>query len=219
MAFYEIMMTTLLSLIPIVNPIGMAAVFLSMTEHLSPEERHRTAYRVAINSFVLLICVLLFGRMILEFFGLSLPFIRIAGGLLVAFTAWSMLNSKPKLSKKEREEHTTDKSGKEIAFFPLTLPITAGAGAIAIMVTVALSIPERLSMHSISMYIGATVGNLIMCIIIAVCYRFSDNILNRLGNTGTNVITRLSAFVLLAIGISVIWSGIVPLLVALRMAK
>jgi len=137
----------------------------------------------------------------------------------VAFTAWGMLNSKPKLTKKEREEHTTDKNGKVIAFFPLTLPITAGAGAIAIMVTVALSIPEELSMHSFSMYIGAAAGDLLMSIIIAVCYRFSDNILNRLGNTGTSVITKLSAFVLFAIGISVIWSGIVPLLVALKIAK
>lgn len=217
MAFYEIMTVTFLSLLPIVNPVGMATFFISMTENLPPEERHITAYRVAIYSAILLTCVLLFGRTVLELFGLTLPFIKIAGGLLVSFTAWQMLNAKPKLSKKENKENKLrGESSKQLAFFPLTLPITAGSGAIAIMVAIALSIPRGFSAHSIIMYCGSITGIILMCLVVAVCYRFSDNIMMKLGTTGANVVTRLSAFVLLAIGLQVIWGGLMPLLQSVK---
>lgn len=219
MIFYEMMITTFLSLLPIVNPVGMAPFFLSMTDHLSPEERHRTAYKVAVYSAVLLCCVLLFGRMVLELFGLTLPFIRIAGGLLVAVTAWQMLNIEPRLTKQESEEHNSGKRGEEIAFFPLTLPLTAGSGAIAITVAIAVDIPDKISMHSTIMYFGAVTGIVGMAVLIAICYRYGDYILAKLGTTGSNVVTRLSAFILMAIGMQVIWNGILPLLAMLRAAK
>ncbi|MEI6056137.1 MAG: MarC family protein [Lentisphaerota bacterium] len=219
MSFYEMMTVTFLSLLPIVNPVGMATFFLSMTDHLSPEERHRTAYMVAFNSFVLLCCVLFFGRAVLEVFGLTLPFIRIAGGLLVAFTAWQMLNIAPRLTKQESEEHKMRETGKQMAFFPLTLPLTAGSGAIAITVALAVDIPTKITMHSTSMYLGAVAGILGMSILIAVCYRFGDYLLAKLGTTGSNVVTRLSAFILMAIGMQVMWNGIMPLLVMIKDAK
>lgn len=213
------MATTFLSLLPIVNPVGMATFFLSMTDHLSPEERHKTAYMVAFDSFILLCCVLFFGRTVLELFGLTLPFIRIAGGLLVSFTAWQMLNISPKLTKQESEEHKTRETGKEMAFFPLTLPLTAGSGAIAITVAIALDIPTKITEHSLSMYMGAVTGIFLMGILIAVCYRFGDYLLAKLGTTGSNVVTRLSAFILMAIGMQVIWNGLLPLLVMAKYAK
>ncbi len=210
MSFFGILSLIFLSLLPIVNPVGMSSVFLAMSNDLSPYERHKLALRVAIYSAGLLIAILLVGPLALSFFGLTLPFIRIAGGLLVSFTAWQMLNAKPKLSHEEKKEH---EEKEDVAFFPLTLPITAGAGAIAITIAVALDIDGGFTFHAVLQYLGAIIGIILMMAVVYVCYRFSDTILNKIGQTGTAVVTRLSAFVLLAIGLDVIWTGLLKLII------
>lgn len=215
MSFTEIFSITFLSLLPIINPIGMSSMFLALTGNLDPDERHKIAYRVAIYSFFLLLGVLFVGKWVLEFFGLTLPFIRLAGGLLVSITAMQMLNAKPKLTEAEKKDAERN---DEIAFFPLTLPITAGAGAIAITIAVSISIPDDFSSHSMVLYMGASFGILCMTVLIAVCYRFSDFILNKIGRTGTAVVTRLSAFILLAIGFEVIWKGLLSLIIIAKTA-
>lgn len=215
MGFTEIFSITFLSLLPIINPIGMSSMFLALTGQLDAEERHKVAYRVATYSFLLLLGVLFAGKWVLEFFGLTLPFIRIAGGLLVSITAMQMLNAKPKLSEAEKKDVERN---DEIAFFPLTLPITAGAGAIAIIIAVSVGIPTEVDGHFVLLYFGASLGILCMAILVAICYRFADSILNKIGKTGTAVITRLSAFILLAIGFEVIWKGLLSLIIIAKTA-
>ena len=213
MKFITMMSLTFLSLLPIINPVGMSSSFLGLTKHLSPQERHFTAYKVAVYSFILLSCVLFFGKIVLEFFGLTLPFIRIAGGLLVSFTGWGMLTSKSKLSQEEKFELKTNK-GDDLAFFPLTLPLTAGAGAIAITVSIALGIPSvQPDSELIQLYSGAVVGILGNAILVAICYRCCDFIFLKIGKTGVIVITSLSAFILVALGFSVMWNGIISLII------
>jgi multiple antibiotic resistance protein len=216
MSFFAILSLIFLSLLPIVNPIGMSSVFLGMSSNLSPHDRHKLAYKVAVYSAALLIGILFLGPLALSFFGLTLPFIRIAGGLLVSFTAWQMLNAKPKLSEEEEEEHAEN---EDLAFFPLTLPITAGAGAIAITISIAVDIDSGFSFHVAFQYLGAVIGIILMMTLVYVCYRFADTILNKIGRTGTMVVTRLSAFVLLAIGINVIWAGLLKLIIIAKAAK
>ena len=216
MSFFAILSLIFLSLLPIVNPFGMSSVFLSMSDHLSPQDRHKLAYKVAVYSAALLIAILFLGPLALSFFGLTLPFIRIAGGLLVAFTAWQMLNAKSKLSEEEEEEHA---ESEDPAFFPLTLPITAGAGAIAITIAIALDIDSGFSFHVILQYSGAALGIILMMVVVYICYRFSDTILSKIGQTGTMVVTRLSAFVLLAIGLDVMWTGLLKLIIIAKAAK
>ena len=216
MSFFSVFSLIFFSLLPIVNPVGMSSLFLGLSNHLPAHERHKLAYRVAVYSAFLLILILVFGPPVLQIFGLTLPFIKIAGGLLVAFTAWQMLNSKPKLTEREREEHS---DSEEIAFFPLTLPITAGAGSIAITVAIGSSISESLNFHAIIQYLGAIGGIIAMMSLSGICYRFADTILHKLGRTGTNAVTRLSAFILLAIGLQVIWGGVLALIVIAKATK
>jgi len=210
MTFYTVLTMTFLSLFAMVNPIGMSSVFLGLSDHMKPKERHKLAYTVALYSTILLVVILFAGRPILAFFGLSLPFIRIAGGLLVSFTAWQMLNAKAKLSEDEKEEH---QESEGLAFFPLTLPITAGAGAIAIVIAIDTSISHHLTLQTLEQYSAAILGIFLVMGVVAVCYRFADTILNKLGRTGTAVVTRLTAFVLLAIGIDIMWEGMLALIV------
>jgi multiple antibiotic resistance protein len=212
--FMPIFSYTFLTLLPMANPLGMSSVFLSLSENMEPAERHKLAYTVAIYSFVLLMVVLVFGPLILKFFGVSIPFIRMAGGFLVFVTAWQMLNAKSKLTTAERREARV--ASKDIAFFPLTMPITAGSGSIAIIVSMAAEFKWEALVPTLTQYVSATAAIFCVMIVVALCYRFSEKVFSKLGDTGTNVVTRLIAFILLAISLQLIWEGMQTILHQLK---
>ncbi|MDF2941118.1 MAG: hypothetical protein K0R66_1760 [Gammaproteobacteria bacterium] len=196
------------ALFSMLNPIGMSAVFLAITKDYPAAIRHKMAYKVAVYAAILLVASFFVGPYLLRFFGISLASIQIAGGMLVFYTAWGMLDTKPKISNSEEEEALKN---TDITFFPLTMPITAGAGAIAVTIAQAAKITTANTIELLGA-ISSVCAIVFVCIIVAVCYRFSDEIFNRLGATGTNVVTRLTAFILLAISVNVIWEGVLGLI-------
>lgn len=202
--FYSVFIYAFASLFSMLNPIGLSAVFLSMTKDYSADMRHQMAYRVALYSCLLLIGTYFIGPSLLQFFGISLSCIEVAGGMLIFKTAWGMLDTKSKISKDEKQEAAHH---QDIIFFPLTMPITAGAGAMAVTIALAakLSKPHQLDVIDPISVVAAIVA---VFIIVAICYRYSDSIFQKLGHTGTNVVTRLTAFILLAISVRLIWDGI-----------
>jgi multiple antibiotic resistance protein len=191
-------------LFPIVNPIGTAPIFLGLTRHCTENERNALALRVTLNAFFLLLGSLLAGSYVLDFFGITLPIVRVAGGFLVAATGWNLLQA--------REEEDAPNSHKPItpeeAFYPLTMPITVGPGSIAIAITIGSQRPRVADLTHIALLGGAAIAGLVaIAATIYVCYRFADGTIRVLGENGTNVVVRLSAFILLCIGIEIIWSG------------
>ena len=200
--------TLCLTLIPVTNPIGMAPIFLSFTTNLSKKERRGFALQVAMLAFFFLIGTLIFGPILLKFFGISLSFIKISGGLLLAITGWQMLMT-TKLENQERD------GGKDInppktAFFPLAFPITVGAGSIAIVTTLASSYnnPEFTISAVVLNYAGGILAIAVDMALVAICYGFSEEIFSKLGETGTEVVTKVTAFILMAIGFQVAWGGL-----------
>jgi len=191
-------------LFPIVNPIGVAPIFLGLTRHCTDKERNILALRVALNSFFLLLGSLLFGSYVLEFFGITLPIVRVAGGLLVSATGWNLLQTggeddQPSNSKTIR---ATD------VFYPLTMPITVGPGSIAVAITLGSQRPRVADLTHVAMLgAAAVVGVIAIAATIYICNRFAEGTVGVLGENGTNVVVRLSAFILLCIGIEIIWSG------------
>jgi multiple antibiotic resistance protein len=202
---------TFVSLFAMVNPIGMAAVFLELTRDYPVGVRHTLAYKVAIYGFLLLVVALFVGPYVLNFFGVSLQDIQIAGGIYVFYTAWGMLTARPKVTGVETQEAA---DSADIAFFPLTMPITAGAGSLAITISLSSKISHPPTGH-LAVYGGAIIGIALVFISVALCYRFADAIFRRIGHVGTNVITRLTAFILLAIGVEIVWGGLKPLILGL----
>ncbi len=191
-------------LFPIVNPIGAAPIFFGLTRDCTANERRALALQVALNSFVLLLGSLFVGSYVLEFFGLTLPIVRVAGGLVVAAAGWNVLQAGDS-GDDERTGHKpvvpTD------AFYPLTMPMTVGPGSIAVAITLGSQRP-RAPLADVTLLAGAAVAGLIaIAATIYVCYRFAGGAIGRLGKHGTNVVVRLSAFILLCIGIEIIWSG------------
>jgi multiple antibiotic resistance protein len=191
-------------LFPIVNPIGGAPIFLGLTRHCTEEERNALALGVTLNSFFLLLGSLLVGSYVLEFFGISLPVVRVAGGIIVAATGWSLLEA--------RDDMTADRTAHEPkietdAFYPLTMPITVGPGSIAVAITIGSQRPRAPLAEVAILGAAAIAGVVAIAATIYLCYRFAEGTVGALGESGTNVLVRLSAFILFCIGIEIIWNG------------
>ncbi len=190
-------------LFPIVNPIGGAPIFLGLTRHCTDQQRNALALRVTSNSFFLLLGSLLVGSYVLEFFGITLPIVRVAGGLVVSATAWNLLQ--------EGDDEDDLSAGKPVpptdAFYPLTMPITVGPGSIAVAITLGSQRPREALAELAVLGAAAVAGVVAIAATIYVCYRFAERTVGALGEQGTTVVVRLSAFILLCIGIEIIWNG------------
>jgi multiple antibiotic resistance protein len=194
------------ALFPIVNPIANAPLFLGLTEFCSDTQRKALARSVAINSFFLLIGSMFVGSHVLEFFGISLPVVRIGGGLVVSAFGWKILNSEssPDASKVELGVPATAPD----PFYPLTMPLTVGPGSISVAITLGSQRPKSAGIEQIALLAGgAVVGALAMALTVYLSYRFAQRLVKLLGPHGTQVVVRLSAFILLCIGIQILWSG------------
>ena len=201
------------ALLPIVNPLGGAPVYLAKTVDLTPDAHEELAKRVAINGFLLLLGSAFIGAYVLDFFGLSVPIVRIAGGIVVCSIAWNLLQA-PDAQPSEVQEAAraiTPADLRRRAFYPLTMPLTVGPGSISVAITLGAS-PPRGARALIVTALGHVSGMLIVAIAIYVCYRYADVILRKLGDVGTVVVTRLSAFILLCIGVEIVWNGVSALL-------
>jgi multiple antibiotic resistance protein len=193
-------------LFPIVNPVGDAPIFLTLTRHCSLSERHALASRVAVNSFILLTGSLFLGSYALEFFGITLPVLRIAGGLVVTAFGWKLLHA----GDNPDEKHDQGESGNHIdAFYPLTMPLTVGPGSISVAIALGTQRPAgQEDFTELAMLaLAAVLGLAAIALSIYVCYRFAETIVSVLGPRGTDVVMRLSAFILLCIGIQIMWNG------------
>lgn len=210
--FLHLLSYTFMAIFPITNPIGMSTIFLSLTKQYSQKKRQLMARRVAIYSFFMYWVVLIAGTWIISFFGLSIPVIKVAGGFVIFSSAFGMLKSQPKITQEEQHE-ALHKTG-DITFFPLTMPITVGAGSMAVAMAVGAGIIDRGKFDLVVMeqLLGATFGIVFLSISIFICYYFADRIFAKLGKVGTDVVTQLSAFILLAISVEIIWEGIRTLL-------
>jgi len=204
--FFNTVLLVYAALFPIINPVGNAPLLLSLTKSCSEAERRIVARRIAINSFFLLMGSLVVGSHVLEFFGISLPVVRIGGGLVVTAFGWQLLNSG--LSADDHNPGTSRQARVVDSFYPLTMPMTVGPGAMSVAIALGSQRPATVDLsHLLVLAIAAFAGILAISATIYLCYRFGENIVARLGASGTNVVVRLSAFILFCIGIQIIWMG------------
>jgi multiple antibiotic resistance protein len=200
-------------LFPIVNPLGSAPMFLSLTRGWSPEVRHALAGRVAVNGFLLLLGSLFVGSHILGFFGITLPIVRIAGGFVVSAMGWQLLKEGENTADRSQMPTRDDDRALEAAFYPLTMPLTVGPGSIS----TAIALGSQRPLHpagpgQLAILAGAAVAGLAaIALTIYISYRFADAVERLLGRSGTNVFVRLSAFILLCIGVQIMWNGFTAL--------
>ena len=210
-------LVTLAALLPITNPPGNAPIFLALTGGMAENARRAMARRVGLNCLVLLLAAAFIGSHVLAFFDISLPVVRVGGGLLVAATAWRLLaaegDAAPKAPGVSQLVSGHEHAGR--AFYPLAFPITVGPGSISIAITLGASLPQQ-GVPLITSSAGLVIGIWAASIAIWLAYRYASILVRLLGTTGTAVFLRLSAFILLCIGVQICWDGVAELLAPWR---
>src|SRR5215467_9062421 len=191
---------TFLALFPIVNPFGGVPIFFSLTSDFTPRERNMTAMKTSFFVGAILIFFLFLGRFVLNFFGISLPVLKIAGGLIVANTAWGMVTSTSRITPSESSEAATK---EDISLTPLAMPILSGPGAIGVVM--------GLAAHGTSMttYLGMMIGIAVVALSCYLFLRLGGPLVSRLGPGATGAINRMFGFLILAIAVQLIWDGMV----------
>jgi multiple antibiotic resistance protein len=196
------------ALLPIVNPLGMAPIFAAITLGYPEKIRRTVALRVAINGVALLMSSLFIGGYILQFFGISLAAVQVGGGLVVTFAGWQILNRKADNSERVVDSSPNNQAILSQAFYPLTMPLTVGPGSIAVALTLGSNMHEERHLHLIFSALTAVIGILLIGVTIFLCYWFSERLQQLLGETGTSILIRLSAFLVLCIGIQIMFNGL-----------
>lgn len=204
--FAGIVFIAVAALLPIIDPFAGAPIYLAMTSGLTPSERARMAKLVAVNSFALLLASILIGAYVLDFFGVSIPAVQVAGGIVVCALAWPLLNGPTTPEASRTASPPGHDSITQRAFYPLTMPLTVGPGSISVAITLGANPPRGLR-ALLTTSIAHMIGVLITAIVIYLCYRYAERLVRRLGSVGTNIMIRLTAFILLAIGTQIIWNG------------
>lgn len=208
-----ILKTTIFSfvtLFPIVNPLGDAPIFLQLTRQYPQPVQALLARKIAVYGFVILAASLILGTAFLSFFGISLAVVQIAGGLVLACTGWRLLNQEND-SASGSEHRLTPDAAMQSAFYPLTLPLTVGPGCISVSITIGAHLRQQSGgryLMRLPLFLSALFGMALVCVLVWLCYGYAGRLVNILGPTGTNIVTRLSSFILMAIGVQIICNGL-----------
>jgi multiple antibiotic resistance protein len=202
-------------LFPVLNPIGSAPIFLGLTSSCTEAERNALARRVAVNSVLLLAGSMFVGTHLLIFFGITLPVVRIAGGMVLIAFGWKLLHNGAQ-GEDTRSAEAESQPAEIDSFYPLTMPLTVGPGSIAVAIALGSQRPAGpLTLSQLSLLGGSAIAGIIaLSLTVYVCYRFARRTIALLGRNGVNVVIRLSAFILLCIGIQILWTGYSTLVVA-----
>jgi multiple antibiotic resistance protein len=206
--FFNAFLLVYAGLFPVINPIGGAPIFLGLTSSCQEAERNALARRVAINSFLLLAGSMFVGSHLLVFFGITLPVVRVAGGLVLIAFGWKLLHNGAELED-QRLANAEGRSATVDSFYPLTMPLTVGPGSMSVAIALGSQRPAGpLEFSQLAIIGGSAIAGIVaLSLTIYVCYRFAKRTIALLGENGINVVVRLSAFILLCIGVQVLWTG------------
>jgi multiple antibiotic resistance protein len=207
------------ALLPLINPLGSALVFLGLVGNERPEVYRSLARRVAINNIIFLAVIELLGSAILRFFGISLPIVQLSGGIVIAAIGWSVLNEQDanKTSRDKREDAELDaEMGKRAleqkAFYPFTFPVTSGPGTLVVMLTLTAQVSDRDLTHIILGHVGILIAVVVLSALVYFCYAYAPKITRAISPATAHGILRVVAFILLCIGVQIAWKGLALLL-------
>lgn len=209
-AFGKSFLFVLAAMLPILNPAATAPIFLTLTKGAAASTRKLLARRIALNMFWLMSASMLIGSYVLDFFGISLAIVRVGGGLILASMAWRLLGATPDNvdSRTELADSFTPERARRQAFYPLTFPISCGPGSIAVAITVGVTLHDEGPLLSLANMGGALLALLLIGLVLYLAFRYADRFLQMLGEAGAAVFVRMSAFILLCLGVQIIWDGV-----------
>ena len=241
MIFWNSFVLSFTALLPLINPIGSALVFLGLVGEAAPSTYRTLARNIAINTVIFLVTIELLGSAILNFFGISLPIVQLAGGLVVAGIGWGLLNQPDaspvneaqKTETQERLSPATKLAIKAAAkaaddhdpyaeslalktFYPFTFPITAGPGTLVVMLTLSAHSSNPILTERISGYLGVFAAVVVLCAAVYPCYAYAPALTRKVSPGTVHGILRVIAFIVLCIGAQIAWNGLSALVPALH---
>jgi len=213
------------ALLPLINPLGSALIFLGLVGHAPIDAYRALARKIAINTVIFLAVTELVGSSVLGFFGISLPIMQLAGGIVIAMIGWSLLNQKDSSTTKEKTDAANAAvpaitpaeidSLQEKAFYPFTFPITAGPGCIVVMLTLDAHATHATVSTTIIAHLGLFLSAIVLSGGIYFCYAYAPKISSAISPSTAHGILRVIAFILLCIGVQIAWNGLSSLLAPL----
>lgn len=229
------------ALLPLINPLGSALVFLGLVGQREPEVYRSLARRIAINNVIFLAVIELLGSAILRFFGISLPIVQLAGGTVIAAMGWSVLNEADAaagaVKRKEqaavrREAKASEAAGaadelgerdelgglEQKLFYPFTFPVTSGPGTLVATLTLSAHIASGTVVANVMGHLGIFAAVLVLSGLVYLCYAYAPTITKAISPGTAHGILRVIAFILLCIGVQIAWNGLSVLLAAVRRA-
>jgi multiple antibiotic resistance protein len=213
LAFGKSLALTLAAVLPILNPPAAAPVFVNLTRDVAPATRRALAQRVGLHTALMLVASMLVGTYVLNFFGVSIPIVRVASGLIVGFTAWTMLYAQ---QAPEREHMVralqNDAQASLQAFYPITFPLTCGPGSISAAIAVGAALHDPRWPVAAANFAGGLAATVLIGLLVMLTYGYASRLLRPLGEVGMVVFLRLSAFILLCVGVQIFWDGASELL-------
>ena len=210
------------TLLPLINPIGSALIFLGLVGDLPPAVFRSLARRIAINNVVFLSIIQLLGSAILRFFGISLPIIQVAGGLVITTIGWSMLNQKDAeasaQTKQDEADACLDVHSKALAdklFYPFTFPITSGPGTLVATLTLSAHAMRPSFAGEVVNNVGLSLAIIALSVAVYFCYAYAPRLTQAIAPSTVHGILRVMAFIVLSIGVQIAWNGLTALIAQL----
>lgn len=207
------------ALLPIINPLGSALVFLGVVGSAPPALYRSLARRIAINNILFLGVIELLGSAILNFFGISLPIVEVAGGMVVAAIAWGVLNEndsgasvRRKMEESEEASESRLHDLKAKLFYPFTFPITSGPGTLVTVLTLSAHVTRRKLSANLLGHFGIFAAVIVVSLLVYFCYAYAPTITTKVSRATAHGILRVIAFIMLCIGVQIAWNGLSALI-------
>lgn len=211
--FLQLVFTGFISLFPAVNPVGSAFIVDPLLTGLNSTERKAASKRIAFYCFLICSVSILIGTYIMELFGISIPIVQVAGGIMICRMGWQLLTTDDGIKKGNKETAQPDRDDIEnILFYPISFPMTTGAGTISVLLTLSAHGEDNdISKHLVKL-LALFIAVLLICLLIYICYANTPRLIKRLGPRGEQIVNRLSAFLVFCIGMQIATAGIRTLL-------
>src|ERR1700733_172930 len=202
------------ALLPLINPVSSALVFLGLVGDAPPVVYHLLARRIAVANIVFLGVIELLGSTILKFFGVSLPIVEFAGGIVIAAIGWGVLNqSSSGATVRSKEEESGDHAAKlddlrQKIFYPFTFPVTSGPGTLVGMLTLSAHMSVQTKTALVLSHVGVFAAVVVLSIMVYFCYAYAPKVTSKISPATAHGILRIVAFILLCIGVQIAWNGL-----------
>lgn len=208
------------ALLPVINPLGSALVFLSIVGVTRAEVYRTLARKIAISTALFLLAMDVAGATVLKLFGISLPVVQLAGGLVLAAMGWGLLNQKEAAEPSTPSPMPSDPARlQNKIFYPLTFPLTAGPGVLVVTLTLSAHASKGKILNIVFAQAGVLTGMLLICVAVFLAYAYAPKITAKISPSTAHGILRVIAFVLLCIGVQIAWNGLSSLVSTLQLAR